>query len=417
MNLDNNLTTVKQQNYSCAKAQAVIINPNSSKNALRLAKLNTKGLNFGKNNFPNYIIFKGMPQAVKFKEGFKVANADINQDGGFKIKYFLNDEKNFEIEYNINFICSAQKFIKEKCGRDLTKYDLLNLDVCPTKIPSEMIENALASLKTDNPEKYQTVKRILNSTFIYSKTKQGISEDYIQKFIEKLSQCNDVLLKNLIDNNIPIKIYDDLVLHKGASHASYSHTKRQISNIDGVKNYVLDNRNRCLIFTQNCAGEAITINGEKIDSYESLPHELAHAFDYNNGQKLNLTKQDFVSIINGENYSRFANLPSFSKEFDNALTKDILNMFEIDKQSKIPEGQTFKSLLENKHFNYYLGTFGDIKTHSFSDVIARKELFAQFISYVTSGEVTDEVFQSKIKELFPNCIDFVKNIMELAKSI
>ena len=159
MNVNNYLITTKQQNYSCSKVQAACNNPiNNSKNALQTVKLNAGSLTFGKNSFPN--LFKGIPQTTKHTGGFNPANTDINRDGGIKIKYLLKGGKNFEIEYDANFICDAQKIIKEKYRRNLTKYDLLNLNVRPSKIPSEQIESALASLKADNPAKYQIVKRI-----------------------------------------------------------------------------------------------------------------------------------------------------------------------------------------------------------------------------------------------------------------
>ena len=105
-------------------------------------------------------------------------------------------------------------------------------------------------------------------------------------------------------------------------------------------------------------------------------------------------------------------MPSFSKEFDNAITADLMHMFEIDEKEGKPQGQTFKELLKDNDFKYYFGVYDNsYDSVCFNDVTARKELFAQMVSYVTRGKLTNKNFQARIEELFPNCLDFTRKIL------
>lgn len=63
------------------------------------------------------------------------------------------------------------------------------------------------------------------------------------------------------------------------------------------------------------------------NTYRSLPHELAHAFDFYNRTELGYTPQNFITI-NLERHdvnSRFYPLVSCSKEFDEAFKRLYFN--------------------------------------------------------------------------------------------
>ena len=88
-------------------------------------------------------------------------------------------------------------------------------------------------------------------------------------------------------------------------------------------------------------------------------------------------------------------------------------MMDMDEKTGKNIGETFEALLNDPDFGYYLGTQEDSKnTCLFNDVVARKELFAQMVSYVTTGKVSNKNFQNRIEELFPNCINFVSDLMK-----
>ena len=315
--------------------------------------------------------------------------------------------------------------LRKLYGRELTNLDILNAPSLKTTGVSRInpeIQDSLKSLQASNPQKYDLVNSVLEKTFIYSKTSQGVSDDYITRFINKLSETDDVLLKNIVDNGIPIEIYDDLILFPNKSHAQYQHGKKPVTSSDGTIETDIFNYPRYvktidlskIILSERYNNGDISVNRIPQDTVESLTHELGHAFDYNNGTKLGLERQDFISVIDGENFERFIDMPSFSKDFDSAITSDIIRMMEIDEQAGRNAGETFQKLLDDPDFGYYLGVSkGQNNNFSFNDVTARKELFAQMVSYVTSGKVTNSNFQSRINELFPNCIDFVSKIMNL----
>ena len=86
--------------------------------------------------------------------------------------------------------------------------------------------------------------------------------------------------------------------------------------------------------------------------------------------------------------------------------------FEIDEKVGKPQGQTFKVLLKDNDFKYYFGVYDNsYDSVCFNDVTARRELFAQMVSYVTRDKLTNKNFQKRIEELFPNCLDFTRKIL------
>ena len=178
---------------------------------------------------------------------------------------------------------------------------------------------------------------------------------------------------------------------------------------------VIDNKQNTkrLEFFEKASFKQLDSKNDFVNSAQALPHELGHAFDFTMGKKLNLQKRSFIGAMCGENSSRFTDLISCSKEFDEAISKDVLKMCEKDKQEGREYGQTFYELLKDKNFSHYLGVCKN-KDILFNDIAARQELFAQAIAYVSSGELVNEKFQERIEELFPNLIAFTKEILEKA---
>ena len=177
-------------------------------------------------------------------------------------------------------------------------------------------------LQKQDPQKAQYVYEIITQLLQFkTKTKAGVSDEYAKRFVEELMDMDTILLKNICDNKIPISIYDDIELHRWnlqrVQHAGY------VQRYDGIA--------KELQFCERSLGFPIQKHGKEIDVLKSMAHELGHAYDYNNGKQLNLTQQR-LSVIDGDDNLRFINLPSMSKEFDEAFTRDFYNMLEIDKK-------------------------------------------------------------------------------------
>ena len=73
-------------------------------------------------------------------------------------------------------------------------------------------------------------------------------------------------------------------------------------------------------------------------------------------------------------------------------------------------GETFDSLLDDSNFDYYLGASNPISPQRYNDIIARKELFAQMVAYVTDGKVTNDEFNRRVETLFPNSLEFARKL-------
>lgn len=360
-------------------------------------------------------------QNIKLSNGqtFRIRAITIKRNGSLEISRMILPNGNVSnIELDPRFVYAMRMYY----GRELTNIDVLTTPVKKKPIIDKLSVEAqeiLNSLKDSDEKKFELVSSLLKRTFLLTKSKDGVSNEYITSFIRELSQIENILLQNMIDSEISIKIYDDMFLFPESSHAEYRHSKKPILKdgkplLDkfGAIEYELSPEIKEIIFAERANNQPITINGIEQNTYESLAHEMAHAFDYNQGRLLNLQKQDFISIINGENFSRFIDMPSFSKEFDNAITADLMHMFEIDEKEGKPQGQTFKELLKDNDFKYYFGVYDTSDDFvQFNDVTARKELFAQMVSYVTSGKLTNKNFQARIEELFPNCLDFTRKIL------
>lgn len=109
-------------------------------------------------------------------------------------------------------------------------------------------------------------------------------------------------------------------------------------------------------------------------------------------------------------------MPSFSKEFDTAIGKDIFRMFEKDRELGLAEGTTFNSFLNNREFSYYFARKNE-NDRQFDDIKARKELFAQLFSYACGSYLTGESFQERIEEIFPNGLECAKRILAEAENL
>ena len=313
--------------------------------------------------------------------------------------------------------------LREEKARELTNYDIIASEGIRTTLADrkEAIPvDSLQKLKNEDPEKREIIDKILEKMVLASKTKQGISDDYIKNFIEKLITCNEKLLKNLVENNIEIIIHDDLCLFGGDSRARYVQGRQVRSENgklvrDNLGMVVIDNvpNVKRLEFFEKASFKNLISNSDFTNTEQALPHELGHAFDFNMGRKLNLQKRSFVGAMCGENSSRFIDSISCSKEFDEAISKDILRMCEKDEQEGRECGQTFYKLLKDKNFSHYLGVCKN-RDILFNDITARQEMFAQAVAYVTSGELVNKNFQESFEELFPNLIAFTREIMEMA---
>lgn len=360
-------------------------------------------------------------QNIKLSNGktLRIRAITIKKKDSLEISRMILPNGNVsEIELDPKFIYAMRMYY----GRELTNIDVLNTPVRKKpiidKLPTEAQE-FLNSIKDTNAKKFELITSVLTRTFLLTKSKEGVSDNYITSFVKELFQIENILLQNMIENEISIKIYDDMLLFPTSSHAEYRHSKKPILKdgkplLDkfGAIEYELSPEIKEIIFAERANNQPITINGIEQNTYESLAHEMGHAFDYNQGRSLNLEKQDFISIINGENFSRFIDMPSFSKEFDNAITADLMHMLELDEKEGKQQGKTFKELLRDDDFKYYFGVFDTSDDFvQFNDVTARKELFAQMVSYVTSGKLTNKNFQARIEELFPNCLDFTRKIL------
>lgn len=384
-------------------------------------KINNSYNVFAKAPKNNTVSFKALNED-KFEPSNKADNSIAELFMSLDKKYF-NAIKKYSAERNIDL--TALLFDPERCPQK--KLNMLHI--------SNFLSDKL-STGTISPKQGRLLFTILNNITLYEKTEEGVSQDYLAKFIETLTSCNYTLLKNIVDNKIPIAIYDDAVLYKGLSHASYCQGKKIIPNeydVNGLPMIVIDEEKRGLKFAEKAFTKPITILGQVQNTYESLPHELGHAFDYCNGTKLGLSPQDCVTMdfVNKDNNLRHMPLASFSKEFDKAFFDDYVLMGKKDEQNGRAFGTTFKELLKNPNFSYYIGadpktikrispkdTNGNIiRKLLFDDVTARKELFAQAISYVTAGYVTNSEFNERIEELFPNILNFAKDTINKAEEL
>ena len=336
----------------------------------------------------------------------------------------------------INF---DEKYIQQililfsKEGVELTAKNLLNPNNCLKnpilkKLPKEANE-FLSDLKEKDFQKYEMVHSVLELTELRTKTIEGVSDEYLTKFVEKLADTHSVLLKNVIDNKIPIRIHDVLAAFDyKVGHARYGNGNKALEARPFDELYCVnrkfDENKKFIEFTERDYNGPITSGGVVVATYNSIPHEFAHAFDYSNGQKLNFTKQDAPTIdlpqknSIGENYSRFLDNPSFSKEFDEALSLDIVNLSKIDEVQGKEEGTTFRELLTTREFISYMGahkTQLNKRNILFNDLIMRREMFAEVFSYVAQGTFNNDKKQNVWNKYFPNTIECAKYILEQAE--
>ena len=335
------------------------------------------------------------------------------------------------IDFDKDFVKKLSELQAQK-GKQLQKQDLLNpenymeerfLDKLP-----ESTYNFLSSLKETQPEKYSLVHSVLLNTQLRTKTAEGVTEEYKTNFVKTLASCHKVLLENLAENNIPIRIHDmHVAFNYEIGHAQFAQEVNFLVRNDSLDRYGLLNtepniKSQFINLVERDFNGPIMKNGIPQNTVASLPHELAHAFDYNNGCKLNLTKQDMISVVIPEkdklavNNQRYKDMPSFSKEFDIAIGEDIFRMYEKDKELGLLEGTTFNNVLKDKEFTYYWGKDNE-EDRQFSDIKARKELFAQLFSYVCGSPLTSKVFQEKIEEIFPNGLECAKRILIEAEKL
>lgn len=336
------------------------------------------------------------------------------------------------IGFNKEFVKKLSE-IKAQKGESLQIKDLLNPDNYIEerfldKLPESTFD-FLTSLKVNQPEKYSLVHSILQNTFLRTKTAEGVTDEYKTNFVKKLAECHDVLLRNVVENNIPIRIHDvNIAFSYKIGHAQFGQKvtlkqKDDILDRYGCLKMKADLNNQFINLMERDFNGPIIKNGIPQNTVDSLPHELAHAFDYNNGRKLNLTQQDKISVVLPSsptklvaNNERFIDMPSFSKEFDTAIGEDIFRMFEKDKELGLKAGTTFTSILDDKDFSYYWGSDSP-QERKFDDVKARRELFAQLFSYACGSSLTSQVFQERIEDIFPNGLECVKRILAEAEKL
>ena len=369
-----------------------------------------------------------------------VKNGQNENPNGYPIEIGIvrGTDKKIVINFDKKFL--ALMFAKRllKSEKAIRYQELLNPEHFLEKPILKKLPNAaqvfLSELKKQQPSKYKLVHSILKQTSLRTKTAEGVSDEYMTDYVRELAECHPVLLKNIADNKVPIRIHDSLVAFDyKISHAQYAQghkalikDKKIVFDKSGCPMTIFNTNDKYIDLVERDYDGPIKIQGKPQNTTDSIPHEFAHAFDYNNGKKLNLTKQDSLSaflptiLFMGDNHSRFIDMPSFSKEFDEALTLDIMRMMKIDKQKGYKCGTTFESLLNDKNFKYYLGADKNQtwnKDVIFDDTIARRELFAQLFAYASGSELTNKEFQSRIEELFPNGLDFCKKILEEAESL
>lgn len=254
-------------------------------------------------------------------------------------------------------------------------------------------------------EKHDLVYKILKNTTILSKTKKGVSDKYIQDFTHRLINAHFDLLKNIVENDIKIYIYDDAMVFNLQPEPKYRHYIGKNSN--GFHSV-----GKIEFFERNAVATLID-KESKNNSTTALSHELAHAFDFNNGKKLNLTHPDITRASGKRIPTYYINLPSFSKEFDEAFNLDFLNMFEIDKKLGKKQGATFEDFFLNPNTKKLLGLFNSPNsTPRLDEYKTRKELFAQLVSFATSDETINTSFGKNAEMLFPNLLLFIRNIFK-----
>lgn len=361
------------------------------------------------------------------KKGFPVALGTARNTGE---KIVINFSKEF---IAMMFLKNALKGEKNIKHQELLDPEFFIEKPILKKLPDEA-QVFLSEFKQQQPDKYDLVHSILKQTCLRTKTAEGVSDEYMTDYVKKLAECHSVLLKNIVDNKVPVRIHDDLMaFNYKIGHAEYA--QKQIPLIkdgkivfdeNGCPMTVSDKGNKYIDLVERDYNGPVKIQGKEQNTTDSIPHEFAHAFDYNNGKKLNLTKQDSLTVFFptglfiGDNHLRFVDMPSFSKEFDEALTLDIMHMMDIDEQNGQKCGTTFNSLLNDENFKYYLGAHKDQtwnKDIVFDDSIARRELFAQLFTYVSGSELTNKGFQNRIEELFPNGLEFCRKILNYAENL
>lgn len=364
---------------------------------------------------------------IEKKKGLPITVGTVRGTGE---KIVINFSKEF---IAMMFLKNALKGEKDIKHQDLLKPEFFIEKPILKKLPDEA-QVFLSEFKQQQPDKYDLVHSILKQTCLRTKTAEGVSDEYMTDYVKKLAECHSVLLKNIVDNKVPVRIHDDLMaFNYKIGHAQYAQFQKPLMK----DNKILFDENGCPMTISDPKGKYIDlverdnngpvkIQGKEQKTTDSIPHEFAHAFDYNNGKKLNLTKQDSLTVFFptalfiGDNHLRFVDMPSFSKEFDEALALDIIHWMKLDEQNGEECGTTFNSLLNDENFKYYFGAHKDQiwnKDVIFDDSIARRELFAQLFTYVSGSELTNKGFQNRIEELFPNGLEFCRKILNDAENL
>ena len=361
------------------------------------------------------------------KKGVPVSLGTVRATGE---KIVINFSKEFIAMMLLKNTLKGEKSVKHQ---DLLKPEFFIEKPILKKLPDEA-QAFLSELQGQQPDKYKLVHSILKLTCLRTKTAEGVSDEYMVNYVKKLAECHPVLLKNIVDNKIPIRIHDNLMaFNYKIGHAQYAQKQKPlikdnkiVFDENGCPMTVSDTHDKYIDLVERDYNGPIKIQGKPQKTTDSIPHEFAHAFDYNNGKKLNFTRQDSLTVLLptpffiGDNHLRFIDMPSFSKEFDDALALDIIHMMNIDEQNGNEIGTTFKTLLKDENFKYYLGAHQDQtwnKDIIFDDSIARRELFAQLFSYASGAKLTNKEFENRIEELFPNGLEFCRKTLKVAENL
>lgn len=291
--------------------------------------------------------------------------------------------------------------LRNKLNREVTNLDFVfnkPKPLCLSKRLDDDNLKKLQKLKEKDSAKFSLVKSAIGQTMLYEKTLEGVDSEFVSSYIDELISSNTVLLKHLVENNIKVLIFDDKAFFAGINYASYSNTSfRLVSNGEKtrVKKILTEPSIR---LAQRNNGKKIQIRGTEVNSNNSFAHELGHMYDYcHNSDK---TK---------------ANLVSSSDEFVSALEKDFDNITLFDTISGKKADYTLQKILNSPDFKHYLGNVSKNNTSDvfYNNSMARKELFAQAVSYITTGKVANTEFQRKIEILFPNILQCVRRMFEI----
>ena len=260
----------------------------------------------------------------------------------------------------------------------------------------------LDKLKSQQPEKHQLVNSVLQQTSLRTRTQEGVSDEYITNFVKKLAECHSVLLKNVVDNEIPIRIYDCADYSNGDFYAAEYVQKYVAQSFPPVvKNKYIN------LMERDYDRPFIDVIGAVYSTVDAIPHELSHAFDCNYVRKSNLI---------GQNNSYKA--CSSSKEFDAAFNEDIVHMSNMEQEAGLPKGTMLESLFKNAG---YLITseksLQRINAKSLSELIDKPELFAQLLESVARNTLDDKKLDLIVKTNFPNSLAFCKKLLEEAESL